>query len=156
MRKINLRQAGKDDVETVWRMQTEAFRELYEKYQDTDTSPAPEPVSKVQARFNMEGSYYYFIEDGADTVGVIRIVDKKDGSRKRISPLWIMKEYRGKGYAQQAILEAERMYGPDNWSLDTILQEEGNCYLYEKMGYHRTGGAEKINDRMDIVFYEKN
>ena len=153
---VMLRQASQEDIETVWKMQTEAFRELYEKYQDKDTSPATEPVEKVQARFNMEGSYYFFIDDGDDTVGVIRIIDRNDGSRKRISPLWIMKEFRGKGYAQKAILEAERMFGKDNWSLDTILQEEGNCYLYEKMGYKRTGIVMKINDRMDIVFYEKD
>ena len=55
-----------------------------------------------------------------------------------------------------AIREAERIYGPDNWSLDTILQEEGNLHLYEKMGYHRTGRKDKINDRMDIVYYEKD
>ena len=29
------------------------------------------------------------------------------------------------GYAQEAILAAEELYGPDNWSLDTILQEKG-------------------------------
>ncbi len=153
---VVLRQAIREEIETIWKMQTEAFRELYEKYQDTETSPATEPVEKVRNRFEMSGSVYYFIEDGDVTVGVIRIVDAKDGSRKRISPLWIMKEYRGRGYAQQAILEAERIYGEDNWALDTILQEEGNCYLYEKMGYHRTGLTRKINDNMDIVFYEKN
>lgn len=153
---VVLRQAVREEIETIWKMQTEAFRELYEKYQDTETSPATEPVEKVRKRFEMPGSVYYFLEDGDDTVGVIRIVDAKDGSRKRISPLWIMKEYRGNGYAQQAILEAERIYGDDNWALDTILQEEGNCYLYEKMGYHRTGLTRKINDNMDIVFYEKN
>ena len=37
----------------------------------------------------------------------------------------------------------------------TILSEPGNCHLYEKMGYHQTGKVEHINDRMDIVFYEK-
>ena len=37
---------------------------------------------------------------------------------------------------------------------ETILQEKGN--LYEKMEYHQTGQIEHINDRMDIVFYEKN
>ena len=153
---VVLIQAKEEDIETVWKMQTEAFRELYEKYQDTETSPATEPVEKVKSRFEMEGSCYYFIKYGDDTVGVIRIVDLKDGSRKRISPLWIMKEYRGKGYAQQAIREAERMCGSDNWCLDTILQEEGNIHLYEKMGYKRTGRIEKINDRMDIVFYEKD
>ena len=67
-----------------------------------------------------------------------------------------MEEFRGKGYAQRAIQEAEKIYGPDNWCLDTILQEEGNLHLYEKLGYHQTGQVEHINDRMDIVFYEKD
>ena len=84
------------------------------------------------------------------------MIDQKDGSRKRISPLWIMPEYRGRGYAQQAIEAVERLYGPEHWSLDTILQEKGNLHLYEKMGYHRVGETEHINERMDIVFYEKN
>ena len=83
------------------------------------------------------------------------MVDRKDGSRKRISPLWIMEEYRGKGYAQEAISAVEKPYGEHYWELDTIMQEKGNCYLYEKMGYHQTGKVEHINDRMDIVFYEK-
>ena len=64
-------------------------------------------------------------------------------------------EYRNKGYAGMAIREAERIYGPDNWSLDTILQEEGNIHLYEKMGYHRTGEIKTINENMDIVYFEK-
>ena len=81
---------------------------------------------------------------------------RKDGSRKRLSPLWIMPEYRGKGYAQAAISAAEQIHGSRHWSLDTILQEPGNLHLYEKMGYRRTGQIERINDRMDIVFYEKD
>ena len=88
-------------------------------------------------------------------VGAVRVIDKKDGSRKRISPIWIMSEFRNKGYAQQAIEELERLYGSDNWCLDTILQEKGNIHLYEKVGYHRTGKIEHINERMDIVFFEK-
>ena len=41
-------------------------------------------------------------------------------------------------------------------SLDTILQEAGNCYLYEKMGYHRTGHQAIIQENMTIVDYEKD
>jgi hypothetical protein len=66
-----------------------------------------------------------------------------------------MKEYRGKGYAQAAIKAVEELHGSDNWSLGTILQEAGNCHLYEKMGYHRTGENEVINERMTIIGYEK-
>ena len=57
-------------------------------------------------------------------VGAVRIVNKNDGSRKRISPIWIMGEFRNKGYAQQAMIELENIYGSDHWCLDTILQEK--------------------------------
>ena len=153
---VTLRQAKRDEVQKIWEMQIEAFRELLEKYQDYDLSPGAEPVDKVIARFEQPWTKYFFIEAEGVDVGVIRVVDKNDGSRKRISPLWIMKEYRGKGYAQDAILAVEELYGADYWCLDTILQEKGNCHLYEKMGYHRTGRVEHINDRMDIVFYDKD
>lgn len=36
-----------------------------------------------------ETFYYYNVADG-ETVGAIRIVVKQDGSRKRISPLFIL------------------------------------------------------------------
>ena len=153
---VTLRQAKREDIETIWKMQIEAFRELLEKYQDYDLSPGAEPVDKVIARFEQPWTKYFFIEAEGTDVGVIRVVNKDDGSRKRISPLWIMKEYRGKGYAQDAILAVENLYGADYWCLDTIMQEKGNCHLYEKMGYHQTGRVEHINDRMDIVFYEKD
>ena len=154
--KIELKPVTREDIETVWKMQVEAFSELLEKYRDYDTSPAAEEMEKVSARFEQPGTKYYFIMADHEKVGVIRIIDKNDGSRKRISPIWIMKEYRNKGYAQQAMEEAERLYGNDHWCLDTILQEKGNLHLYEKMGYHQTGKVERINDRMDIVFYEKD
>lgn len=153
---IKLVEVTRDDLETVWKMQIKAFSGLLAKYQDYDLSPANESLDKIVARFEQPWTKYFFITSEVVNVGAVRVVDMKDGSRRRISPIWIMKEYRGKGYAQQAILAVEEIYGPDNWSLDTILQEKGNCYLYEKMGYHQTGKTEHINDKMDIVFYEKN
>ena len=154
-RNITLRSASAEDIDKIWKMQTEAFRGLLEKYRDYETSPAAEGVERIEARFNMPGSVYYFIEAEGEDVGVIRVIDLKNGTSKRISPLWIMPKYRRKGYAQLAIKEAERIHGAGNWSLDTILQEEGNLHLYEKMGYRRVGEPSKINDNMDIVFYEK-
>ncbi len=145
----------REDVETVWRMQVEAFSDMLEKYQDYELSPATEDVDRVIARFEQPETTYFFIVADDRNVGAIRVVDKQDGSRKRISPIFIMKDFRNKGYAQQAILEVERLFGSDNWSLDTILQEKGNIHLYEKLGYERVGQPERINERMDIVFYEK-
>lgn len=154
---INLVKADFEDLNTILQMQTEAFSELYAKYQDTETSPATEKYEDILFRFNQTETTYYFITADNVKVGVIRIVDSKDGvSRKRISPIFVMPEYRNKGYAQEAIKEAERIHGEQGWKLDTILQEEGNLYLYEKLGYHQTGKTEQINDKMTIVFYEKD
>ncbi|SDB68326.1 GNAT family N-acetyltransferase [Butyrivibrio sp. INlla16] len=153
---IELKPVERDDVETLWKMQVEAFSGLLEKYQDYDMSPAAESMDKIMARFEQPWTTYFFIMADGEKAGAVRVIDKKDGSRKRISPIWIMPEHRNKGYAQQVMIEVEKKYGSENWCLDTILQEKGNLHLYEKMGYHQTGKVDKINDHMDIVFYEKD
>ena len=153
---IKLITAKHEDIGIILQMQKEAFSELYAKYQDSETSPATEEYKDILFRFIQPETTYSFITANDEKVGVIRVVDHKDGTtRKRISPIFIMPEYRNKGYAQQAIKEAERIHGKQHWKLDTILQEKGNCYLYEKLGYHQTGKTEQINERMTIVFYEK-
>ena len=153
---VQLLRAEESDAEVVRAMQQEAFAELLARYQDYDMSPATEPLEKIRWKITHPGSNYYFILAGGQSVGAIRVLDLKDGSRKRISPLYIMPDYRGKGYAHAAMLEAERIHGASHWRLDTILQEAGNCYLYEKMGYHQTGHQAVIKENMTIVDYEKD
>ena len=154
---IKLIAAKQEDLNTILQMQIEAFSQLYAKYKDTETNPATEKYEDILFRFNQPETTHYFITADNIKVGVIRVVDFKDSKkRKRISPIFIMPEYRNKGYAQGAIKEAERIHGERYWKLDTILQEKGNCYLYEKLGYHKTGKTERINDKLTIVFYEKD
>ena len=153
---MKLQRVGVEQAQQLWEMQKKSFAELLDKYRDYDTSPANESAERIAERLIQPFTYYYRIQDGETTVGAIRVVDKKDGSRKKISPLFILPEYRGKGYAQWAMRETERLHGAENWALDTILEEVGNCYLYEKMGYSKTGETKKINERMTLVFYEKN
>lgn len=154
--KISLKQANIHDANLIWEMQREAFADLLLKYQDYDTNPGNEPVDKVIARLEQDFTYFYLIYTDEKIAGAIRVVDYKEhASRKRISPLFIRKEYRNKGIAQSVITQVEELHGSENWSLDTILQEKGNCYLYEKMGYHLTGKTKKVNDKLTLVFYEK-
>ena len=153
---VKLQKANREDMHELWKMQVEAFKDLLDKYQDYDMSPAAESYERILQKYDFTGTIYYFIVADGIKVGGIRVIDKMDGSRKRISPIWIMHEFRNKGYAQQAIQEVEKLYGDDNWSLDTILQEKGNIHLYEKLGYKRTGKIERISYLMDIVYFEKN
>lgn len=121
MNKVSLKPAFKDDLQTIWEMQISAFSDLLDKYQDYGMSPGAESLEKISARYEQPGTVYYFVVVENENVGVIRVVDKKDHSRKRISPIWIMPAHRNKGYAQAAISAAEQIHGGHHWCLDTIL-----------------------------------
>ncbi len=153
---IKLINADESDAEEIWNMQKTAFAELLKKYRDFDTSPASEPLEKVIMRLMQPFTYFYFIELDGKKIGAVRVVDKKlNAEAKHISPLFILPEYRNKGYAQQAILQVEKIHGNSGWELDTILQETANCHLYEKMGYTKTDKIKIVNSLMTLVFYRK-
>ena len=152
---MRLIRATAADAERICQMQRAAFSQLLEKYMDFETSPGNESVERVRQKLLQAHTYYYIIEVNNESIGGIRVVDPKDHTAKRISPLFILPEFRQKGYAQAAIRAVEQLHGEDHWSLSTILQERGNCRLYEKMGYRQTGQRQKLKDNMTIVFYEK-
>lgn len=153
---IELVRATERDAVKIWNMQKTAFADLLNKYQDFDTNPANEPLEKVIMRLSQPFTYFYFIVLNGKKVGAIRVVDKKsDNEVKRISPLFILPEYRNCGYAQKAILKVEDIHGSCGWELDTILQEPLNCRLYEKMGYKRTDKIIEINSKLTLVIYKK-
>jgi len=156
MMRIELQRAKIADAEIIYHMQTASFKSLLDKYQDFDTNPGAEPLEKVIDRLNQQWTHFYIINYECKTVGAIRIVLKDDGNRCRISPLFILPEYQNRGIAQEVFKIIENKYRPQKgWELDTILEEQGNCHLYEKMGYKRTGEYRKIKDRMTLVYYEK-
>ena len=152
---ICLVRASLADAEKIWHMQKEAFAKLFEKYQDFETSPATEPLEKTIFTLKQPETYFYMIQLDKQTVGAMRVVDSGNNNRKRISPIFILPEFRNMGIAQKAIILAEKIHGSKNWELATIMQEKRNCYLYEKMGYRTTGETKIINDKLTLVFYQK-
>ena len=153
---IELVRISVDDTGKLWAMQVQAFQKLLDKYQDFETNPANETKEKIKTKLLQEHTFFYYIYEGNNIVGAIRVIDRRDGSRKRVAPVFIMEKFRNRGIAQKTFCEIERIHGKDNWELDTILQEKGNCHLYEKLGYVKIGEIERINDRMDIIHYIKN
>ena len=154
--KIELIRASLKDTKEIWKMQVKSFKNLLDKYQDFETNPASETILNVEMRLKQNFTFFYFIFIDNKKVGAIRVVDYKEKNKnKRISPLFILPEYRNKGIAQSVIKICEEIHGNTNWELSTILEEKGNCYLYEKLGYHSTGKIQVINDRLTLIFYHK-
>lgn len=50
---VQLVRIGFDEAEDLWKLQTRAFMDLYEKYQGTETSPATEKLEKIIMRLNL-------------------------------------------------------------------------------------------------------
>lgn len=154
---LKLLRAGLGDAQKLHVMQARAFQELFDKYQDFDTSPANEGIEKIESRLKQESTFYYFICLGQEKVGAVRVIDEKEAGRSKwISPIYILPEFQDKGIAQNAILQCEKIHGEEGWELETILQEEKNCYLYEKLGYRKTGQTQVIHERLTLVFYKKD
>ena len=105
---ITLVKATEFDMKEIWKMQVEAFKDLLEKYNDYDMSPATESYENILNKYKQPWTKYFFIVKDDNKVGVVRVIDKEDGSRKRISPIWIMPLHRNQGLAQLAIKEWER------------------------------------------------
>ncbi len=144
------------DIDTVFEIQQAAYRPLYEKYHDDNTNPYMESKETILRKYMRTGTKgYLFIKDGVP-VGAVRISLYPESKSGKVSALGVHPQYQGQGIAQQALMEIEKMHSDvERWFLDTILQEEGNCHLYEKIGYKRTGKLEEIRENMTLVFYEK-
>lgn len=151
---ITLRKAGLADAELIHSMQIEAFKPLLDKYQDYDYSPATETLERTVYRISLPiADHWLILLDGAP-IGAIGI--GRYESCCKLKRLFILPKFQNRGYAQQAVRLAEAQYPTDiRWMLDTILQEEKLCHLYEKLGYRRTDQIKPIKEGMDLIFFEK-
>ena len=152
---IYLQKACLENCKEIHKMQVLAFKELLDKYKDYDSNPGAETFERIKQKMAQEFTSYYFICLNGCNIGIIRVVELKNDIC-RISPMFILPEYQGTGYAQQTIQKVELIFpNARSWLLDTIKQEEKLCYLYEKNGYKVTGKEENINEGMTIVYYSK-
>lgn len=144
------------DLDTVFEIQRAAYKPLYEKYHDDGSNPYMESKDTVLRKYTRAGTSGYLFYTNSEAVGAVRINIDDAAKSGRVSALCVLPRYQGNGIAQTALLRIEQLHpNVKRWFLDTILEEAGNCHLYEKIGYKKTGKTEVINEKMTLVFYEK-
>ena len=158
---IELKLITREDAECLYKLQVEAFMPLYEKYQDDVTSPAKESLEKITQKIIEDNSDFYFILFNGEKAGGVRVKWYKGKKIYEnvnwISPIFIIPKFQNKGIASNVIEQLFDIYtNTIEWRLDTIKQEKGNCYLYEKCGFIRTGNEIVVNENMTLVDYVKN
>ena len=138
---------------------TDSKGNRFKVFTSDEGSPAIEPIEKVRGRASQNNRKYYFIVKDGARVGAINIGCKTSDPEEacfHISPIFVLPKYQNQGIGYVAIQKAFLLY-PDVkvWKLDTILQEPGNCHLYEKCGFVRVGEDHIINDNMTLIDYER-
>ena len=154
---IELELITSGEAEGLRKLQVEAFIALYEKYRDDITSPAKESLEKITQKIIEDNSDFYFILFNGKRVGGVRVKWHNGRNVKWISPIFVIPQFQNKGIARAVIERLFEVYSFDTieWRLDTIKQEEKNCYLYEKCGFVRVGNETVINEKMTLVEYTK-
>ena len=154
---IELKLITREDAECLHKLQIEAFMPLYEKYQDDATSPVKESLETITKKIVDDNSNFYFILFNGEKAGAVRVKWHNGRNVKWISPIFVIPQFQNKGIASAVIERLFEMYSSDTieWRLDTIKQEEKNCYLYEKCGFVRVGDETVINEKMTLVEYTK-
>nr|WP_318540410.1 GNAT family N-acetyltransferase [Terribacillus saccharophilus] len=152
---ITLHKATEADAELIHAYQIAAFQPLLDKYQDMDSNPANEPLSRTIDRINRtDGGYYRILTEGQFTGAICHF--SKEPDVYWISPIFIHPAHQGKGIAQQVLKLAENMFSEARiWRLATLREEKGNCHLYEKIGYQLTDKVQTLNERATLIYYEK-
>ncbi|EOP54539.1 acetyltransferase [Bacillus cereus VDM053] len=140
---ITLEKATENDAEVLFQMQIDSFSPLLNKYKDYETNPANESIEKTILRINNPGSNFYKMIIDSNLVGAICISKKEIPYKFWISPMFIH------------LLIEEMFPEARSFELATILEEERNCFLYEKMGYKRTKVIKKLNDKTTLIYYKK-
>ncbi len=152
---VKIEKAIESDANAIFDIQVNAFKPLLEKYQDFHTNPANESMNRVVTRINNPTGDFYKINVDNVLVGAIYVFWKEQ-TQFWISPMFILSTYQGQGIAQQAIMLVENRFPQAiTWELATIMEEERNCYLYEKLGYMKTGVIKQLNPNATLGFYKK-
>ncbi|HFJ9437669.1 MULTISPECIES: GNAT family N-acetyltransferase [Bacillus] len=152
---IILEKAIENDAAVLFQMQIDSFKPILNKYKDYNTSPANESIEKTILRINNPSNNYYKIILDSNLVGAI-CISKEIPNKFWISPMFIHPNYQGKGIAQRIFILIEEMFPKaQSFELATILEEERNCFLYEKMGYKRTEVIKKLNNKTTLIYYKK-
>lgn len=152
---ISLIKAGLNDCRKIHAMQILSFKDLLEKYKDYEISPGAESYDLIVKKMSRDNTDYYLVKLENKNIGAIRVV-RHSPEKCRISPMFLLPEHRGNGYAKQILKQAEALYPKAKaWELDTIKQEKKLCCLYESMDYIPTGKEEDIKEGMTIIYYRK-
>ncbi|MFR4956518.1 GNAT family N-acetyltransferase [Enterococcus gallinarum] len=155
---IQLEKVTYQTLPIAYRIQKESFKQLFEQYQDTETSPYLETYENFSKKYQRENNYFYLIQADGSAVGFVRIVlSEAPALVARVAPICILPANENHGIGKMAIQLVEAKFSSiKTWQLSTILQETRLLSFYQTLGYQLSDRMSPIVTGMDRVFLTKH
>lgn len=154
---LKIELANFSDINEIMIMYKLSFKCLYNKYKDDNTSPYMEDKKTIQKKFVMDNSYYFFIKNNKQKIGMVRIITLPKNNTAEISPILILPEFQRKGFAKNTLNIIYNVFNNyKHWQLSTIKQEKHLVNFYLEVGYQINQNKHfKIKNGMDLIFFDK-
>lgn len=147
--------ATRTDAEVVGYVHSTAWKQTYTDIfpaeylkQDTPQKRADEFLSSFDV-----GNEYFILYEEDTAVGIIKMLKETDDTCE-MSAIYILDEYRNKGYGRQALVYLNEILKPKKLYLWVLKDNEKARRFYEKNGFDFTGKIREINRGKDFAQYQ--
>jgi hypothetical protein len=148
---IEIIKAGREDLETILKLQKECYITEAEIYNDFSIPPLRQDIESIGNEFT--DSVILKCVGNGEIIGSVRGYSKD--STLYIGKLIVGQKFRNRGLGLK-LMEAMENEFPDcnRFELFTGQKSEKNLYLYNKLGY-KEFRREQVNDNLTMIFLAK-
>ncbi|WP_020528866.1 GNAT family N-acetyltransferase [Flexithrix dorotheae] len=144
--------AEKQDLKSILDLQKSCYMEEAELYKDFSIPPVTQTLKSIEQDF--ENEFFLKLVLNGNIIGSVRGTLKADTCK--IGRLIVDENFRNKGLGKKLMEAIEHQFKEANrFELFTGHKSERNLSLYKKLGYSEFR-RQKINEKLELVFLEKN
>ena len=125
---------------TAWK---QAYMEMFPmEYLEADT-PDIRAREFIES-YKDKGIHYYLIYEDEMVIGIVKVI-LKENKVCEISSLYILAEYRNKGYGKQVVAYLRNVFRQEKIYLWVLEENVKARRFYENNGFNLTGKTKEIN-----------
>lgn len=129
---IQIREAARQDAESILELQKLAYRSEAEIYNDFSILPLHETIQDVESTFSTNVVLKAVSEQG-EIVGSVRA--KRENDTIKIGKLMVHPSFQDQGLGRKLMDAIEQKMPSSSYSLFTGSKSEKNLAFYHKLGY---------------------
>jgi len=149
---VTIMRTTEKDASVLLAIQKEAFLDDLKLYNDQETNPANESLTRLISKIQHFTHYTIWLHD--EIIGGIDIRELKN-NQFRLHRIFLAKDHQNKGFGSHLMQWIENQFpSAHEWHLDTPHLNTRNHHFYEKLGYQKVG-EHRLSETLTLYDYVK-